>query len=183
MRVTVEEKRTMTAEDLYSGDVPEKFVELIGGELNRMTPSGWRHGKISYAIARLFDLFCAENRAFDFIGDNVGFLIQRDPDTVLSPDAALFRRRSESSDPWYEFAPEIVVEILSPSNNAAEMLFKRKSYFDAGTEQFWQVDPDKKKIEFFHSDGRVVTVTGDETVDGEGIAKGMKISLAEVFRR
>jgi len=62
------------------------------------------------------------------------------------------------------------------------MTFKRHRYFAAGTEQFWQVSLDPGQLQFFHRDGHVVTVTGEELLEGEGIAAGMQISLAEIFR-
>lgn len=183
MSLTIEENRTLTAEDLYSPDVPEKFVELIEGELIEMTPGNWRHAEVAYNIVKVFDRFCDERRDLKFCADNNGFLIGRDPDTVLSPDAALFRRRPNPTTPWYPFAPEIVVEVLSPSNSLTAMAFKRRRYFEAGTEQFWQVDLDKESVEIYHRDGRLVTAAGDETVQGEGIAEGMEISLSDVFQK
>lgn len=182
MSVKVIEKRPFRVEDLDRADIPEKFVEIVEGELIEMTPAGKFHNRVAYNIQRLFDSFRSERPELDFGGDNEGFLVSRDPDTLLSPDACLFRKRPELEKTWLEFAPEIAVEVLSPSNSQSEIFYKRRLYFETGSEQFWQVDPEKKEIEFFHKDGRVVTVAGDETIEGEGIAAGMRISLAEVFK-
>ncbi|MBI2434987.1 MAG: Uma2 family endonuclease [Candidatus Hydrogenedentes bacterium] len=172
----------MTAEDLADPDVPEKLVELVEGELVTMAPAGTFHNTVAMNILFLFRQFCREHPEFSYGGDNDGFIIQRNPDTVLSPDASLFRRRSLSGAPWLEFAPEIAVEVLSPSNSRTEMAFKRHRYFDAGTEQFWLVDPEKRQIEFHERDGRVLVATGEEVIEGTGIASGMHISLTELFR-
>jgi len=179
---TVTQRRRLTAEDLAGPGVPEKFVELVEGELIEMTPGGWRHGKVAYAVARIFDRFSESRDDLDFAGDGVGFLIGRDPDSVLSPDAALFRRRSEATAPWYDFAPEIVVEVLSPSNSPMEVAFKRNRFFEAGTEQFWTVDLERKRLEIHHSDGRLVLAEGGDVVEGEGIAEGLRVDLKEIFR-
>ena len=80
-----------------------------------------------------------------------------------------------------EFAPEIVVEVLSPSNSQAEMAFKRWKYFDAGTEQFWIADPETKALEIHFSRGRLLTAQEPDVVQGEGIAQGMDIRLEEIF--
>jgi Uma2 family endonuclease len=172
----------MTAEDLLDPSVPEKFVELIEGELIVMTPANWRHGDIALNIIHLFEGFCAVRKELQYCADNNGFLIARGPDSVLSPDAALFRRRPPSETPWREFSPEAVVEIRSPANSRSDMALKRHRYFEAGTEQFWLVYPEERTIEFYHLDGKLITATGAAIVDGEGIAAGMRIDLTEVFK-
>lgn len=182
MPALVQQHRRMTAEDVLDPSVPEKFVELIEGELIERTPAGWRHSDVAYNIANLFDRFCRDHRELKCCTDNNGFLIQRNPDSILSPDVALFRRRQEGTATWYEFAPEVVVEVLSPSNSVMSMTFKRHRYFQAGSEQFWMVDVDERELSIYFLDGRILTATGDEAIPGEGIATGMSIDLMEVFR-
>ena len=182
MAISVEQRQPITAEDLAAPGMPEKFVELVEGELIEMTPAGRRHNKIAYRLHRIFDTFCMSRPDLDFAGDNDGFLIQRNPDTLLSPDACLFRARPDTGATWLEFAPEIVVEVISPSNNEAEMMLKRQRCFAAGTEQFWLIFPDERKLVIHHRDNRIITLTGDACIEGEGIAAGLKIELAEIFR-
>ena len=121
MAVVKERVTLMTAENLAAPGVPEKFVELVEGELVTMTPAGHRHNRVGLNLAFLFRQFCMDRPQLDYCGDNNGFFIKRNPDTVLSPDAALYRARPETGTTWLEFAPEIVVEVLSPSNSKMEM--------------------------------------------------------------
>ena len=174
--------RPMTVEDLYGPDVPEKFTELIAGELVLSVRAGYRHVRTAKNLARIFEKFCAERSNLEYFGDSIGFLIQRDPDTVLSPQAALLRSRESGEDPWVPFAPDLAVEILTLSNSHAEMAYKRHQYFEAGAEQFWLVDPQEMNIQFFFRDGRCIAASDGETIEGEGIAARMKIGLTEVFR-
>ncbi len=182
MAVQMEHYRNLRVEDLELIGAPEKFVELIEGELIQMTPAGHKHNQFAYNVVKMFDRFSAgiEGLAYGF--DNDGFLIQRNPDTLLSPDASLFRARPDSGTTWLEFAPEIAVEVLSPSNNATEMVLKRERYFTAGSEQFWLIDPETREIEIYHKDGRLIRGKGDAVIAGEGIAEGLEINLAEIFR-
>ena len=178
---TVTQRRRLTAEDLACPGVPEKFVELVEGEAVEMTPGGKRHNRIASEFEFLFRAFCKSRPDLDYGGDNDGFAIERDPDTVLSPDASLFRRR-EGAGTWMDFAPEIVVEVLSPSNSPMEIAFKRNRFFEAGTEQFWTVDLERKRLEIHHRDGRLVLAEGGDVVEGEGIAEGLRVDLKEIFR-
>jgi Uma2 family endonuclease len=182
MSLVVAKYGEVHADDLLRPDMPSKFVEIIDGDLIVMTPAGKYHNRVSSNFEFVFRLFCKSHPELDFGGDNDGFLISRNPDTLLSPDATLYRRRKDEGKTWLEFAPEIVVEIISPSNLISAIAFKRSRFFDAGSEQFWIVDPNARKIEFCFVDGRKIVAEGDETIDCEGIAKGLQIKLADVFK-
>jgi len=54
-------------------------------------------------------------------------------------------------------APELVIEVLSPSNTAAELRAKKKLCLENGSEQFWVVDEEHREIEVSTPDGRTVT--------------------------
>nr|AUN36988.1 hypothetical protein [uncultured bacterium] len=171
----------MTAEDLAHPGVPEKFVELVEGELIVMTPAGYRHNRVAYRLQNLFERFCKERPGLCFGSDNEGFLVKRNPDSVLSPDACLFRERPASGTTWMEFSPEIAAEVPSPSNSMAEMAFKRQRFFNAGTEQFWLAEVETSTLHIYFADGRVVSLQGEGKIEGEGILSGLKYTLAEVF--
>ncbi len=182
MAVQLSRQCNVRVEDLDSLGLPDKFVELIEGEIIQMTPAGRRHNDAAYHVARLFEDFCATHPELTYGADNEGFLIKRNPDTLVSPDACLFKRRPASESTWMEFTPEVAVEVISPSNSAAEMAFKRQCYFDAGTEQFWLIDPVKQQIEIHYHDGKIELGSGDQLIVGSGIVEGMRMDVAGVFR-
>lgn len=181
MAVMQQQKRLMTAEEFAAPGMPEKFVELIDGELIEISPAGPYHNLIALEFAVLFRAFCKTQENLFYGGDNDGFVVTRNPDSIASPDASLFRRRDRGKGPWMPFAPEIVVEVLSPSNSGPEMVYRRKRYFDAGTEQFWLVIPEERKILFHFRDGRVIIASGDEVITAEGIAEGLQVDLKAIF--
>lgn len=182
MSVIAESPRALfRVEDLLRPGMPEKFVEVIEGELVVMTPAGWKHNKIGVRFIILFERFCETHPELDCGGDNDGFLLQRDPDVLLSPDASLFRHRERSDKPWMEFAPEIAVEVVSPGNSPTEIAYKRRKYFEAGAEQVWIARRETRSLEFHFRDGRCVTFQGDEIAKCEGIAEGLEIDLRKLF--
>ena len=182
MATPFQSPQLIRAEDLAASDMPEKFVELIDGKLIYMTPARKRHGRVASNIELMFRTLCASHPELDFGGSNDGFVVGRNPDTVLSPDASLYRARPDADTTWLEFAPEIVVEVMSPSNTRPAILSKRDRYFGAGTEQFWLVNVERCEVEIFHRDGRIVTAAEGARIAGEGVAAGMTIDLIEVFR-
>ncbi|MCC6143576.1 MAG: Uma2 family endonuclease [Candidatus Hydrogenedentes bacterium] len=174
--------RLLQAQDLNAPGMPEKHIELVEGELIEMTPAGKWHNRIGFNLQSIFREFCLRHAELDFGGGEDGFLVHRNPDTVLCPDACLFRTREEGDSTWMPFTTELVCEVLSPSNSATEMALKRQRYFDGGCEQFWLVYPDERRIAIYHRDGRIFSLSGDDAGHGEGIAEGMVIDLGEVFR-
>lgn len=182
MAVKLQSDRFVRAEDLERPGAPEKFVEIIVGELIEMSPAGYEHNTAAHRIQRLFEDFCEGREGLKYGLDNDGFLLKRDPDSLLSPDASLFRVRPRASKLWLEFAPEVAVEVISPSNTQSEIALKRNLFFEAGTEQFWAVDPGKKHITIYHRDGRVLLAQGSELVKCEGILEGLNFNLEDVFR-
>jgi Uma2 family endonuclease len=181
MSISVKEIYPLRIENLESLQVPEKFIEILEGELVQMTPAGRIHNRIALNFICLFKDFCSTHPELTYGGDNEGFLVQRSPDSLLSPDACLFRKRPDTGTTWMEFAPEIAVEVLSPSNSPAEMLYKRKLYFEAGTEQFWVANPQTSELVLYPPNHRMITVSGDETILGEGIVEGLEINLPALF--
>jgi Uma2 family endonuclease len=179
--VTVAEQ-WFRADDLLRPGSPEKFVEVIEGELIEMTPAGWEHNDLALALHRLLHDFCRSRAGMRAGGDNDGFLVQRDPDVLLSPDASLHSKRPSKGRPWLEFGPELVVEVVSPSNTRTELAYKKGKYFGAGTQQFWIVDPADRSLEIVFPDGRRLRWEGNATIAGEGIAEGLRVDLAELFK-
>jgi Uma2 family endonuclease len=183
MTVVVQSYGAFRAEDLLAPGMPEKFVEIIEGELVTTTPANPHHNRICYRIECLFDNFRRGKAGLDFGGSNDGFLLKKNPDTLLSPDASLHRKRPESEGTWLEFAPEIAVEVLSPGNTPSEIAYKTRTYLAAGSEQVWLVNPEKGSFEFIFRDGRRVRAEGDEVIHCEGIAEGLEIDLKVILAR
>lgn len=183
MPILAQEFGAFRAADLLLPGMAGKRAEIIEGELIVMSPAEHYHNRIATEFLFLFREFCRTRPDLDYGNDNEGFLIRRDPDTLLSPDACLLRRRPAGAGPWMEFAPEIAVEVLSPSNSRAEMIHKIGEYLGAGGEQVWVADPETRTLDIYIRGGRRLTAQGDETIAGEGIAEGMQIRLAEILRK
>jgi len=115
----------MTAEELLYTDVPNKRTELVRGRLIVHEPPGGRHGYVAANLAfRLNQHIDLTSAGAVFVGD-VGFTLHRDPDTVRGPDVA-FVRKDRLPQPipntYLEFAPDLVVEVLSHHDRPGEAM-------------------------------------------------------------
>jgi len=129
-----------TLEDL---ERVEGKAELVGGEIVRMTPAGYRHSRASARI--LESLLAYERRSARgcAVGDNAGFRVQLPHRQSFSPDAGYYLGPPTGED-FLDGAPVFAVEIRSREDygRGAEdrMAAKRADYFAAGTLVVWDVD-------------------------------------------
>ena len=108
----------MTAEELFDlADDGGRF-ELVEGELVHMTPSGGTHGALTVRIGRLLDEYVEAHDLGVCCGAETGFILQREPDTVRAPEAAVVVKSRVPStgipSSYWPFAPDLAVEVVSP---------------------------------------------------------------------
>jgi Uma2 family endonuclease len=74
--------------------------------------------------------------------------------------------RWERADPNGDFpgAPDMVIEILSPSNTIAELFDKEKLCLENGAQQFWVIDQDRRQIKVSTPDGRTLTYRSGQEI-------------------
>ncbi|NDC40837.1 MAG: Uma2 family endonuclease [Chitinophagia bacterium] len=167
----------------------EERVELIKGKLFPMSAPGRVHQKLSgYLFLRLgnhlqghpCELYAAP---FDV---RLPRKTKDDQDitTVLQPDLCVICDPSKLDAKGCLGAPDIVVEILSPSNNVVELKYKYEVYEEAGVKEYWIVSPQDQLFTVYTLiDGKFVP--GKQMVAGETVTSsvlpGFSINLAEMF--
>ena len=82
---------------------------------------------------------------------------------------------------WLSGSPELVIEVLSPSNTAAEMLDREETCFAGGCKEFWVVDPDRRLIKTARADGWTHTYSEGDEIPLDSL-NGGKLSVSAVFQ-
>ena len=77
--------------------------------------------------------------------------------------------------------PDLVVEVLSPSNTAREMARKRDEYFRAGVRLLWEIDPRTRTVREYTAVDRVRDLTAADSLDGRDVLTGFTLPLADLF--
>jgi Uma2 family endonuclease len=170
----------LTAEELLSVSVPGKRVELVQGVLVVREPTGLRHGRVTMAVARrLADHVAASRQGEVYVGDT-GFTLARGPDTVRAPDIA-FIRRARIPDPeplgFPHLAPDLAVEVLSPTDRPGETLAKVADWLSAGTRLVWVIDPERRLVRVYRHDGTEALVSATDSLSGEDLLPGFTCPL------
>lgn len=177
--------RLITAEDLYDMEDHGGRHELIEGELRKMAPTGEEHGEISALIAGFLIWHVRQHRLGTVYAAETGFVIARDPDVVLAPDASFVRAGRLSTDRdrrrYVEAPPDLAVEVNSPSDNANDVLNKVKLYLEAGVAMIWVVDPRHKTVTEYAPGQPPKFLSVEDELDGGDVVPGFTLHVAELF--
>ena len=175
----------MTVEDLYEMPDDGYSYELQGGLLIAEPLPGWRHGWVMAAIGEILRAHVRKHKLGVVGTGDPGFVLARNPDTVRGPDVAFVSR--ERFDPSgghakaFPGAPDLAVEVLSPSNTPAAMHAKVADYLAAGTRLVWVVDPDAQSVTVYASLLSPRTLGRDEWLGGDDVIAGFRSRVGDFF--
>lgn len=178
-----DETRLITGEELLAmGDVGP--CELIDGRIVPMTPAGAEHGNIEFDLGGELRAFIRQRKLGWILGGQVGIYTRRNPDRVRGADIAFISKQRLPHKPrkgFLEVAPELVVEIISPTDSWPNVRQKIKEYFAIGVERVWVVDPENREVLVYRSPKEVITLSEEETLTGEGTLEGFTLTVASLF--
>jgi len=171
-----------TVEQLAAaGDIGR--CELICGELVMMSPAGANHGLIAMEIGRRLANHVVERDLGRVFAAETGFILSRDPDTLRAPDVAFVRKsrlgRAEAQG-FFQGAPDLAVEVLSPGDSADDVLAKVQDW-NAGAAQVWIVDPKHRTVSIYHQGGALRSHRANETIAAGELLPGFNLPVAEIF--
>ena len=180
--ITADELLVMPHRDENGNDCR---LELIRGELKVMPPSKLLHGIICARVATALGSFVQEHDLGVVVGAETGFIVERDPDTVLGADAAFISHEQlstiEDLDKFAPFAPDLAVEVMSPSDTAREVENKVALYFAAGARAVWVFNPKKKTVAVYTSPTDVRVLGEHDTLEGGDVLPGFTLELSKLF--
>jgi Uma2 family endonuclease len=172
-----------TAEDLLAaGDIGP--CELVRGEIAMMSPAGFEHGVITQRIAAFLHAHVAARQLGVVTAAETGFLLARAPDTVRAPDVAFVARarlpRGRTVG-FFEGAPDLAIEVLSPSETRDEAARARATakisdWLAAGCIEVWSVDPGTRTVTVHTADGSFPIVGESGSVIFGSVISGSAIS-------
>ena len=182
--------KVYTYADYYKWKFEER-VELIKGYIFKMSPSPNRlHQEISGGISYQLQKFLERSPCKVYTAPfDVRFprksKADKDIITVLQPDICVVRDRSKLDDRGCIGAPDIVVEVLSPSNNKKELKNKYEIYEEAGVKEYWVVWPyEQTMIVYTLTDGKFVSspvISGGDILTSS-VLPGFSLNISELFR-
>lgn len=181
--ITIPTRRVVTADELSLLPDADRF-ELVGGELVEMPPPGPEHGFTTASLLTEANYFIRRNRLGYSFTSETGFLLSRDPDTVLAPDFAfvrLGRITRPFSRPYQAICPALVIETLSPGTTRREAVLKTEMWLGFGVQLLWEVDPEARTVTVHRPGTAFRTLTTADTLTGEDVLPGFAMPVREIF--
>jgi Uma2 family endonuclease len=149
MTIPNESRKKYTYADVLEWDESVR-AEIINGELFMMAPPLTQHQRILMKLSVKLYAFL-DNKPCEVFPAPFGVrLFPRDDlsdDTLVEPDITVVCDPDKIDDRGCNGAPDMVIEILSPSNKRHDMLRKFNLYLDAGVKEYWVVDPEQESIQ------------------------------------
>jgi Uma2 family endonuclease len=173
----------LTAEE-FAALPGSRHQELVRGEVVEIMPPGGSHGKIALRIGKLLDNW-AEKEQAGVVGVESGFILARDPDLVRGPDVYYVRaeRIPEGGIPegFWNIAPDLAIEVVSPNDMAGEVRAKVREYLAAGSAAVWVVYPSTREVIAHTPDGLARTYGPGTTLEMPELLPGFALAISELF--
>ncbi len=158
--------------------------ELIDGVAYAMSPAPTpTHQSISREIVLQLAAFLQGKPCKVFYAPfDVRLDADKDDDTVVQPDIVVICDRSKIDKKGCKGAPDLIVEIVSPSSSRHDRLLKFNKYLESGVKEYWIVDPsDKTVMVFLLQEGAKAVPYGETDKIPVGVLPECIIDLEPVF--
>ena len=177
--------KLITADELLAmprGD--GRKYELIRGVLVEKVSTGDAHAIVVVMISTVLNLFVGPRNYGGVRAGEPGYLLEIGPDTVRAPDVAWIApgRIPEGTRGYPNLAPDLAVEVKSPSNSYPEMRRKAEMWLSFGTRQVWVADPDTTIITVYRPDAEPIELGEDDTIDGGDLLPDFTAPVWSLFR-
>jgi len=154
--------------------------ELDEGELISMPSPFGEHGQIQLTTGSILRNF-VRSRSLGLVFVETGFRLSRD--TVRGPDISFVSSERASGldlKKRFECAPDLAIEIISPSETATEIAHKVRQYLQAGSE-VWVVYPDDRTVHVFETSKNARVLEADDLLETPMLLPGFSVRVSELF--
>ncbi|MCI0845699.1 MAG: Uma2 family endonuclease [Chloroflexi bacterium] len=175
----------VTAEELLQMPDDGLRYELVKGELVKMAPAGSEHGDLAMRVGWRLGQYVENHNLGKVFAAETGFRIASNPDTVRAPDVAFISKgRVEEAglvEGYWPGAPDLAVEVISPTDIYTAVQAKVLDWLDAGTLMVAVVNPRQQTVTVYRSRTDITILTGNDILDGQDVVPGWTLVIRDFF--
>jgi Uma2 family endonuclease len=183
---TITPPRLLTATEFAQLPQPEdgSQQELVHGIVITLPPPSFYHGQVCSRIDHTLGAFIDAQRLGWITSNDSGVILARNPDTVRGPDLAFWSRERMPEPPrigYPDIPPDLVVEVLSPSDVFSQILRKVQQYLRAGTRVVWVVVPEDRSVTVCRAGQDQIILGNGDTLRSDDVLPGLSCLVADLF--
>ncbi len=186
MPATVETARKVWTEtELESLPEDGYSHEVVNGELVMSPKNNWFHGDICAALLTALRTFANAQRLGAVWDSSTGFWMKNL--NCRAPDISFIRKErlhglKRRDAKFFLGAPDLAVEILSPSNTRRDVDERLRDFFSSDAQFVWVIDPEAERVEICHSPTQRHLLGPGAMLDGEQLLPGFQYPIADLFK-
>ena len=161
--------------------------EVVNGRLIMSPKNNFFHERICMRLSSAMNAFVNERRLGVVLGSSAGFWMSnrncRAPDISFVPKARMDALGFKpSSRTFFPGAPDLAIEVLSPSNTPTEIQERLEDFFSSGAQLAWIIHPEEAFVEVCHSPTKRQIFGAGAILDGEKLLPGFRYPIADLFK-
>lgn len=163
----------------------DKEYELVDGQLVRRHMGNLAAWVAAEMATKLTNHVRGQKLGWVFTSD-AGYRLDPDrPLNVRKPDVSFVRfgrlPGEVPSETYEELAPDLAVEVVSPTDTARELEEKIEEYLDSGVRQVWVLYPELRTMRVHRPNGIMLLLRNGDEISGEDVVEGFRCILSDVF--
>ena len=174
--------KKMSADEFEASPFAETH-ELIRGELYPIMPAGTLHGVVTNRLSAYLTFFVLENDLGEITAAETGFKLINQ--STVGADIGFIGKENLArfgiSDSFFPTAPDLAVEVVSPSNSSDEISTKVEDYLKSGSRLVWIVYPKRKIVVVYRTNNTVSFLSETDELEGEDLLPNFRLPLKKIF--
>ncbi|MBD0370569.1 MAG: Uma2 family endonuclease [Pyrinomonadaceae bacterium] len=180
---TAIQNKVWTDEELLSLPDDSKKCEIIKGELV-VSPAGIEHEEIGMRLGSVLFNFVRQHKLGIVCGSSAGYWM-KGKSSFLSPDVSFIAKgrlqgAKRAPKKFFDGAPDLAVEILSPSDTIDKLHEKIVEYFNNGARLIWVLNPEDQTLLVYHTPQPDKLLRENDLLDGEDVVPGFSMPVSEL---
>jgi Uma2 family endonuclease len=178
----------MTAEEFLAwANRPEnegKAFELDRGEVIEVPPPFRRHGYYCWLAIKILSEYVLRRGAGHLLTNDAGIIVERHPDTLRGADVMLFLRPPRPEDfgaGYVEDVPDLIVEVLSPSDTPKRVNHRVAQYLGRGVPFVWLIDPQQFTVTVCRPSEFPKVLDETDELTGNGVLPDFRCAVRDLF--
>jgi len=173
----------LTTQDLENIQAhnPNYRMELVNGEVIIMSPSGYESDEVATEVARVLGNWVKPRKLGRVTGSSAGFKLPNSD--TRAPDVSFVQaerlRRSPRS--FAELAPDLMVEVKSPTDSVQKLRTKIDEFLQQGTKVGILINPEQRWVEIRRSDQEAVTLQDGDVLTVPDLLPGWEVLVIDLW--